>query len=164
MKKSNVLVIILSALVVVMGAYLVYDKLIVSNEKNNDKELNEEKKNENNNIENDLDSNENNDKNIESNVSTCYGTYYGKAKGTLNNGLSYDYEYKYVLNNDNTYSATFGEEKTSGTYEIIGGKINFMHKPEVGDYNQTINDTYDISDDCSYIVIDNEIDFKLFKQ
>lgn len=170
-KKDNkglVAVIILLILVIIgMGLYIAYDKGIIfsddtdktTTEEKNDTTIDEDDSD-------DLDSEEND---LEDSK-TCYGTYYGETQGTLDNGLTYNYKYTYVLNKDNTYTASFsGTSGESGTYSIKDGLISFTHQPEVtapeGYETPDITDSYSISSDCSYIVIPvNDTSFKLMKQ
>lgn len=111
-----------------------------------------------------------NDNTNHSEVSICTGTYYGETKGTLANGLSYDYKYKYILNENGTFTANFGESSmTTGFYTINDNTISFISKKETtgprdqDPYYKTSD--YIISDDCSYILInDGDITFKLMRQ
>ena len=79
----------------------------------------------------------------------CEGTYYGEYQTYLDDGqVSLDLKYTYILNSNNTYKANFGPSGNEGTYSINDDIIIFNHNG--------IEDKYEIADDCSYIVINDE--------
>lgn len=174
-QKSNekfiIIIAILSIIVVCMGAFILYDKIlkptnneIVSPEKNHSETTKTENKNE---KEDEKDSTTNNEetKNSDEKVEStnCTGKYYGETSGTLNNGLSYNYKYTYILNTDGTYTANFSDvEKVSGTYTINNGTISFIRPMNTG--GGTYTENHRIAEDCSYITIsDTTTTFNLNK-
>ena len=100
----------------------------------------------------------------------CEGTYYGEASGTSANGISYDLKYKYVLNNDGTFTADFGGTSgTEGVYSINGNTISLIGKSEIGgpedEATAYVTNDYIIADDCSYIkVVGSDSSFVLNKE
>lgn len=102
-------------------------------------------------------------------IPKCVGTYYGEAIGSYANGLSYNLKYMYTLKEDGTFSADFGGVSgTSGTFVINDNTISLTGIKEVAGPNDMdthyATGDYLIADDCSYILYDSEIDFKLFKK
>lgn len=100
----------------------------------------------------------------------CYGTYYGEVSGTEDNGLSYDFKYTYVLNEDGTFTADYsGINGTSGTFVINDNTIS-LTGPKSDEVGPREEDPYYytedlvIADDCSYILYDNTTGFKLLKK
>jgi len=169
-KKFGIIIGILIIIILVMGFYIVYDKVFFSLEDSNKNKESSAKVSEKNTSKEkeDIDKdNEVTNKENEGSTNTCYGNYYGETSGTLPNGLSYDYKYTYVLNNDGTYTADFGGVSgNSGTYKIENGKVSFTHMPEVtGTDSNEIVDTYAISADCSTITINvQEGSFNLIRK
>lgn len=158
------IIIILSILVVGMGGYTVYDKIVVTADKENKETLNkQDKKNEK--VKKDSEtssdyndktinsSNENNPTNTECQCQTkprCTGTYYGALSATET--------YKYVLKDDGTFSAEFGGGSgTTGVFVINDNTISFIRRKDtVGPRNQDpyfYTEDYLIADDCSSITV-----------
>lgn len=105
------------------------------------------------------------------NTPKCYGTYYGEYNGISNNGLTLDYKYTYVLNQDGTFTADFGSvSRRSGFYYINDNTISLIGTNDtVGPREENTyynTEDYVIADDCSYILYndDNAISFKMNKQ
>lgn len=159
-KKGLIAVIvILAVLVVGLGGYIVYDKVLITTEKNDNvtanKEKDEEKEQQEEKDSNDeLESEENTSINDNSQTQTttprCTGTYYGAQSATET--------YKYVLNADGTFTAEFGGVSgTSGVYVINDNTISLIgRKDVVGPRNQDpyyYTEDYLIADDCSHITV-----------
>lgn len=107
--------------------------------------------------------------NKENKAPKCTGTYYGETSGTLPNGLAYDYKYTYVLNEDGTFTANYGETSDKGTYVINDNTITLISAkhttgPREEDPSYESVD-YVIADDCSYIRVgDSTLKFNLMKR
>lgn len=154
MEKNKNLSIVIGIFVIVfllVGFYIVYDKVFFSLEDSSKKSSvkSEEKK----------PSKDDDTGKQGTNASVCFGTYYGETSGVLPNGLTYDFKYTYVLNSDGTYRADFGGVSgNSGTYKIENGKVSFTHAPETtaAGVNEVV-DTYAISADCTTITVNLEV-------
>lgn len=158
-KELIAVIVILAVLVAGLGGYIVYDKVLITAEKNENvtenKEKNKEKEQqEGNDSNNELESEENtaiNDNSqSQSRTPRCTGTYYGAQSATET--------YKYVLNTDGTFTAEFGGVSgTSGVYVINDNTISLIGKKDVvGPRNQDPyynTEDYVIADDCSYITV-----------
>lgn len=156
-KKGLILMVIILALLVIgLGGYIVYDKALDTEEKNNSeisveekikkKEQNDSKKNE----ASEVDEEANNTSQEPTATPRCTGTYYGALSATET--------YKYILNTDGTFTAEFGEVSgTSGVYVINDNTISLIGKKDVvgpreqDPYYNT--EDYVIADDCSSITV-----------
>lgn len=150
------IVIILAVLVVGLGGYIVYDKVLVTTEKSTNQTANEEKnkkeeQNESKENEESEDDTETNNISQETTATPrCTGTYYGALSATET--------YKYILNADGTFTAEFGGVSgTSGVYVINDNTISLIGKKDVvgpreqDPYYNT--EDYVIADDCSSITV-----------
>lgn len=144
MKKAKYLVttiVILSILVVGLGGYIAYDKLIV---KDTVKTETEKKNNNNEKTTSQVAEEKENSKDCSTTV-RCYGTYY--VNGDIN-------DLKYVLNEDGTYKVEGKED--FGVFTINENTITFLQKkhtvgPREEDPYYENPKSYLISDDCSKI-------------
>ena len=176
-KKSNTgwVVYLILSLLIICGLifYICYDKGIIFKTNSDDSNI-EDKTDVNNDNEKDQEA-EKNDGNAEEktqgSIPKCYGTYYGEYSETQSNGLTSNYEYTYILNQDGTFTADFGGVSgSSGFYYINDNTISLIGtKDTVGPRDQdpryaTVD--YVIADDCSYILYNDGrgISFKINKQ
>ena len=171
--KNGFIIIIVLLLLIIIGLifyiFLNNEKITASKKQNNSElkqEISEEQEDK---EDTTIDSSDNNTTDNSGNQ-VCTGIYYGEAQGTLANGLSYDYKYKYILNSDGTFTASFGDvSSTSGVYVINDNTISLISKkestgPREQDPYYSTTD-YVIADDCSYIIYNSDsISFKLNKQ
>ncbi len=144
------MVIILAVLVVGLGGYIVYDKVLVTTEKSTNQTANEEQNESKENKESEDDTETNNISQESTATPSCIGTYYGALSATET--------YKYVLNADGTFTAEFGGVSgTSGVYVINDNTISLIGKKDVvgpreqDPYYNT--EDYVIADDCSSITV-----------
>ena len=152
-KSKNIVIIVMTIIILLLGGYLVYDKIINKGENEKQQENKSEEK-------------ENID-NCAKVLPKCYGTYYGESSGTYANGISYNYKYTYILKEDGTFTADFGGASgTKGTFVINDNTISLTGMKEITAPQALHYSTgdYVIADDCSYIEYNKEINFKLFKQ
>ncbi len=160
MEKKGLIsiIIILAILVVGLGGYIVYDKVFVETEHSAEKNENEtsnkkeNKKEEtsNNVVESEPNTEVGNSSKVQTAKQKCTGTYYGASSATET--------YKYVLNEDGTFTADFGGVSgTTGVYVITDNTISLIGKKDVvgpreqDPYYHT--EDYLIADDCSSITV-----------
>lgn len=140
---------VLSLIIVAMGAFILYDKVLSPSETTDNGDTT--------NANSVSSANQNTTTVNESTTSSskesqCAGKYYGEASGTISNGLSYDYKYTYTLNSDGTFIADFsGGSGSSGIYVIYNHTITFIQPTSfsVPDAINMYSQTYKIADDCS---------------
>ena len=154
-------IVVLSILVVGLGSFIAYDKVLATtnskdnttSEKESKNEKEQDSENETNPEEVESDTNETVTDNTGSQTTTvpkCTGTYYGALSATET--------YKYTLNADGTFSADFGGVSgTTGVYVINDNTISLIGKKDtVGPRDQDPyykTEDYVIADDCSCIVV-----------
>ena len=106
------------------------------------------------------DSGKSSSKNEVTGCSVLEGEYYGElVNGNLNMKQTYtfDKDGSYI-----TFVANGGG--TGGYYKVVGGKIYFSQRPELGYSNELYNYFYSISDDCKTITAyAGELEYKLNK-
>ena len=114
--KKNIFIIILAILVLGLGGYLVYDKVL-------DKNVKEEVKEE---------SVKQEEENKEITLESLYGTYTWEKKHITDSGNELDLKIKLVLNSDGsaTYNASNGyeEEATKGSFIYENGKVIYTRE------------------------------------
>ena len=91
-------------------------------------------------------------------TSICTGNinavFYGEYNSEIGNGLTISQKETLTLNEDGTYVMNIENSSSiNGSYTIENGKITLVHSPEVGPSTEKITESYNISDDCSTIVI-----------
>ena len=89
----------------------------------------------------------------------CTGTYYGELTSDKG-GIKSELKYTYTLNDDGTFTADFsGTSGKEGTYIINGNTISLTGARELGGPAELvpayITEDAIISDDCSYIKLEN---------
>lgn len=104
-----------------------------------------------------------------SNAPRCTGTYYGKYYSKDNQGITTNMEYTYVLNEDGTYTANLSNiHELKGAFIITENTATFIQlKDTYGDPKESTIYTsvdYVMSDDCSYMLVDDGKNFKLDRQ
>ena len=167
-KGLIIAIIILILIIIGMGSFILYDKVLNPSNISNEEKTNSTKNENTTPPANDKISTSKED-NVSSSTTTqtskCTGTYYGESKEQNN-----DLKYIYVLNTDGTFTAKFGDvQGTSGVYVINDNTISFVgQKHTVGPRDQDpyySTQDYVIADDCSYILVNTTTSsFKLIKQ
>lgn len=165
-KLKNIVIVVMAIIILLLGGYLIFDK-VMNNVEDEKQQENATLENVQGNHELEQTQQEQNTDNCAKVVPKCSGTYYGEASGSYANGISYNYKYTYVLKEDGTFTADFGGVSgKQGTFVINGNTISLTGTKEIAgpqDPHYSTGD-YVIADDCSYILYDREINFKLLKQ
>ena len=84
-----------------------------------------------------------NDTSTQTDINKCMGTYSG-----FSNVNGVDYDYSFVLNEDNTFSALLNEETKTGNYSVTNNTVTFTTKD--GDAF-----SYKTDSDCSYLIVED---------
>lgn len=162
--KGLFIAFILSILIIIgLIVYIFYDKGFLFTSDNQEAENPIQENNE---QQEEQDSSEDNSI---SQLPKCYGTYYGEYQSANDSGQTYNLQYTYILNDDGTFTAHFGQgSSTTGFFAIHDNTISFIRaKDTVGPRDQDpryYTDDYVIDDDCSSILLDNENNFRLYRQ
>lgn len=141
-KKSKIIIAILVVLVLVLGVFVLCDKVVLKEEKTCETcpEVKKPK---------------------------CTGNYVGSTSVTKN-GYTAEYNYNYVLKEDGTFTVDYGVTESKGTFVINGNTISLtgekeLHGPADVDTYYSTQD-FIIADDCSFILIDEPDGFKIYKK
>ena len=148
-RGSIIVITILATLLVVLGGYVVFDKLLSKDDTNSNINNNSSEKNET----NEVSIEKEDETNIVISSKYCEGTYTYNDNQPIGDGELH--KQVYTLKKDGTFSGSINDtSKAEGFYLIKDNTIVFIYHPHTyggPDMPSYISSSYYISEDCSYM-------------